>query len=122
MRQNTTHGRTPDALAPGSTGAAPEALAGATPTTRRLAEHSLSATTRADYLATLFDAGRAPVTAALVVAAVTFRATLPGDTVRGPRTDRVLAGFRRDGAEDGANRGLFREVAGLRWLHAGPSH
>ena len=95
------------------------------PTTRQLADHSLSANTRdayaralrqfdawrgnepatdatlADYLAALFDAGRAPATAALVVAAVTFRATLAGAPVRGPRTDRVLAGFRRDGAERG---------------------
>ena len=40
-------------------------------------------------------------TAALGVAAVTFRATLAGTPVRGPQTDRVLAGFRRDGADRG---------------------
>ena len=36
-----------------------------------------------------------------MVAAVTFRATLAGTPVRGPQTDRVLAGFRRDGADRG---------------------
>ena len=51
--------------------------------------------------ALLFEQGRAPATAALGVAAVTFRATLAGTPVRGPQTDRVLAGFRRDGAERG---------------------
>ena len=109
----------PAALAQGSPGAA------ATPTTRRLAAHSLSANTRAAYscalrqfdtwrgaapatdatlaayLGWLFEQGRAPATAALVVAAVTFRATLAGTPGRGPQTDRVLAGFRRDGAERG---------------------
>ena len=58
----------------------------------------------AAYLGWLFEQGRAPATAALVVAAVTFRATLAGTTVRGPQTARVLAGFRRDGADRG--RGL----------------
>ena len=101
------------------------ALVVSPPTTRRLAAHSLSANTRdaytralrhfdawrghapstdatlADYLGALFDAGRAPSTAALAVAAVTFRATLAGTAVRGPQTDRVLAGFRRDGAGRG---------------------
>ena len=119
----------PTALAQGSPGAAAGALATATPTTRRLAAHSLSANTRAAYtcalrqfdtwrgaapvddaslavyLGELFEAGRAPATAALVVAAVTFRATLAGTPVRGPQTDRVLAGFRRDGADRGRGAG-----------------
>ena len=46
----------------------------------------------------------APATAAVGVAAVTFRATLTGTPVRGPQTDRVLAGFRRDGADRGRGR------------------
>ena len=57
--------------------------------------------TLAAYLGFVFEQGRAPATAALVVAAVTFRATLAGTPVRGPQTDRVLAGFRRDGADRG---------------------
>ena len=117
------HVQTPDALAQGSPRAASGALA---PTTRHLAAHSLSANTRAAYtvcalrqfdtrhlaapatdatlaayLGCLFEQGRAPATAALVVAAVTFRPTLAGTAVRGPQTDRVLAGFRRDRAERG---------------------
>ena len=125
MRHDTDHVRTPDALAQGSPGAAAGALATATPTTRRLAAHSLSANTRAAYscalrqfdtwrgaapatdatlaayLGFVFEQGRAPATAALGVAAVTFRATLAGTAVRGPQTDRVLAGFRRDGRRAG---------------------
>ena len=103
----------------------PAAVAATTPTTRRLADNSLSANTReaytralrqfdawrgldpatdatlAAYLGWLFEHGRAPATAALAVAAVTFRAKLAGTEVRGPLTDRVLAGFRRDGADRG---------------------
>ena len=66
--------------------------------------------TLAAYLGWLFEQGRAPATAALGVAAVTFRATLAGTPVRGPQTDRVLAGFRRDGA-DGAGAGRPRPCA-----------
>ena len=137
MRHDTAPGRTPDALAQGAPVAAPEALARATPTTRRLAAHSLSANTRAAYtralrqfdawrgaapatdttlaayLGWLFEQGRAPATAALVVAAATFRATLAGDTVRGPQTDRVLAGFRRDGAERGRGQAAPLTADGL---------
>ena len=57
--------------------------------------------TLAAYLGWLFEHGRAPATAAVAVAAVTFRAKLAGTEVRGPLTDRVLAGFRRDGADRG---------------------
>ena len=77
-------------------------LAVATPTTRRLADASLSRNTRraylgalarldawrgpapltdarlAAYLGAIFEAGRAPATAALAVAAVRFRAKLAG--------------------------------------------
>ena len=137
MRHDTDHGRPPDALAPGARGAAAGALAPATPTTRRLAAHSVSANTRAAYtcalrqfdtwrgaapatdatlaayLGWLFEQGRAPATAALGVAAVTFRATLAGTPVRGPQTDRVLAGFRRDGADRGRGQAAPLRADGL---------
>ena len=137
IRHDTDHGRTPDALAQGSLGDAAGALATATPTTRRLAAHSLSANTRAAYrcalrqfdtwrgaapatdatlaayLGWLFEQGRAPATAALGVAAVTFRATLAGTPVRGPQTDRVLAGFRRDGADRGRGQAAPLRADGL---------
>ena len=136
---DTDHVRTPDTLAQGSLGNAAGALAAATPTTRQLAAHSLSANTRgayscalrqfdtwrgaapatdatlAAYLGFVFEQGRAPATAALVVAAVTFRATLAGTPVRGPQTDRVLAGFRRDGADRG------RGPAALEWRDVAPA-
>ena len=134
---NTHHVRTPDTLAQGALGNAAGALATATPTTRRLAAHSLSANTRAAYrcalrqfdtwrgatpatdatlaayLGWLFEQGRAPATAALGVAAVTFRATLAGTPVRGPQTDRVLAGFRRDGADRGRGQAAPLRADGL---------
>ena len=115
----------------------PAAVAAATPITRRLADHSLSPNTRdayaralrqfdawrgpevatdatlAAYLGWLFEQGRAPATAALVVAAVTFRATLAGTTVRGPQTARVLAGFRRDGADRGRGQAAPLTAEGL---------
>ena len=115
----------------------PAAVAGATRITRRLADHSLSPNTRdsyaralrqfdawrgpevatdatlAAYLGWLFEQGRAPATAALVVAAVTFRATLAGASVRGPQTDRVLAGFRRDGADRGRGQAAPLTADGL---------
>ena len=137
MRHDTDHGRPPDTLAQGSLGDAAGALARATPTTRRLAAHSVSANTRAAYrcalrqfdtwrgaapatdatlaayLGWLFEQGRAPATAALGVAAVTFRATLAGTPVRGPQTDRVLAGFRRDGADRGRGQAAPLRADGL---------
>ena len=130
MRHDTTPTLTAPARAPG-------ALARATPTTRQLAAHSLSANTRAAYaralrqfdawrgaapatdatlaayLGWLFEQGRAPATAALAVAAVTFRATLAGTPVRGPQTDRVLAGFRRDGADRGRGQAAPLRADGL---------
>ena len=90
-------------------------LAVATPTTRRLADASISVNTRraylgalrrldawrgtapvddaslAVYLGELFEAGRAPATAALAVAAVRFRAKLAGQPdPAGEATARVL--------------------------------
>ena len=127
------HAGTPKAF----TSAIPAAIAAATPTTRHLADHSLSQNTRdayaralrqfdawrgpeattdailAAYLGWLFEQGRAPATAALVVAAVTFRATLAGTTVRGPQTARVLAGFRRDGADRGRGQAAPLTAEGL---------
>ena len=112
-------------------------LAVATPTTRKLADASLSVNTRrayagalrqfdtwrgaapatdatlAAYLGFLFEQGRAPATAALGVAAVTFRATLAGTPVRGPQTARVLAGFRRDGADRGRGQAAPLRADGL---------
>ena len=101
-------------------------LAVATPTTRRLADASLSRNTRrayagalrrldawrgaapvddaslAVYLGELFEAGRAPATAALAVAAVRFRATLAGQPApAGEATARVLGGYRRTAADRG---------------------
>ena len=101
-------------------------LAVATPTTRKLADASLSRNTRrayagalrrldawrgaapvddaslAVYLGALFEAGRAPATAALAVAAVRFRATLAGQPApAGEATARVLGGFRRTAADRG---------------------
>ena len=93
-------------------------LAVATPTTRKLADASISVNTRraylgalarvdawltdgvlAAYLGAIFEAGRAPATAALAVAAVRFRAKLAGQAdPAGEATARVLAGFRRTGA------------------------
>ena len=68
----------------------------------------------AEYLSELFEAGKAPAVAALVVAAVKFRAKLTGtDAPVGPATARVLAGFRRAGRTRG--RG---QVEGVRWEQA----
>ena len=98
-------------------------LAVATPTTRKLADASISVNTRrayagalrrldawrgaapvddaslAVYLGELFEAGRAPATAALAVAAVRFRAKLAGQPApAGEATARVLGGYRRTAA------------------------
>ena len=128
-------------------------LAVATPTTRRLADASISRNTRraylgalrrldawrgaapvddaslAAYLGAIFEAGRAPATAALAVAAVRFRAKLAGQPApAGEATARVLGGFRRTAADRGRGRldaviasllfmgGLRRsEVSALEW-------
>ena len=68
----------------------------------------------AEYLSELFEAGKAPAVAAMVVAAVKFRAKLTGmDIPVGSATARVLAGFRRAGRKRG--RG---QVEGVRWEQA----
>ena len=97
-----------------------------TPTARRLVEASISENTRhayagalrrldarldgrelddatlAAHLAELHDAGRAPASAAMVVAAANFRARLAGRSApAGERTARVLAGYRRTAGDRG---------------------
>ena len=67
-----------------------------------LDHRDLDDATLALYLAELHDAGRAAASAALAVAAVGFRARLAGQPPpAGPRTARVLAGYRRAAAERG---------------------
>ena len=113
-------------------------LAVATPTTRRLADASLSRNTRrayagalrrvdawrgpapltdallAAYLGAIFEAGRAPATAALVVAAVRFRAKLAGQPApAGEATARVLGGFRRTAADRGRGQAAPLRADGL---------
>ena len=67
-----------------------------------LAGRALDDTTLALYLAELHDAGRASASAALSVAAAAFRARLAGQPPpAGPRTARVLAGYRRTAAGRG---------------------
>ncbi len=73
----------------------------------------LTDATLAGYLSELFETGKAPAVAALVVA-VKFRARLTGtESSTGSATERVLAGFRRAGRTRG--RG---EVEGVRWEQA----
>ena len=113
-------------------------LAVATPTTRRLADASISRNTRrayagalqrldawrgaapvddaslAVYLGELFEAGRAPATAALAVAAVRFRAKLAGQPApAGEATARVLGGYRRTAADRGRGQAAPLRADGL---------
>ena len=113
-------------------------LAVATPTTRKLADASLSVNTRrayagalrrldtwrgtapltdaslAVYLGELFEAGRAPATAALAVAAVRCRAKLAGQPApAGEATARVLGGFRRTAADRGRGQAAPLRADGL---------
>ena len=113
-------------------------LAVATPTTRKLADASLSVNTRrayagalarldawrgpapltdarlAAYLGAIFEAGRAPATAALAVAAVRFRATLTGQPApAGAATARVLGGYRRTAADRGRGQAAPLRADGL---------
>ena len=113
-------------------------LAVATPTTRRLADASISVNTRraylgalrrldawrgtapvddaslAVYLGELFEAGRAPATAALAVAAVRFRAKLAGQPdPAGEATARVLGGYRRTAADRGRGQAAPLRADGL---------
>ena len=111
-------------------------LAVATPTTRRLADASISVNTRrayagalarldawrgtapltdallAAYLGAIFEAGRAPATAALAVAAVRFRAKLAGQP-GGEATARVLVGYRRTAADRGRGQAAPLSADGL---------
>ena len=89
-------------------------LAVATPTTRRLADASLSRNTRRAYLGAIFEAGRAPATAALAVAAVRFRAKLAGQPApAGEATARVLGGYRRTAADRGLGQAAPLRADGL---------
>ena len=113
-------------------------LAVATPTTRKLADASISVNTRrayagalrrldawrgaapvddaslAVYLGALFEAGRAPATAALAVAAVRFRAKLAGQPdPAGEATARVLGGYRRTAADRGRGQAAPLRADGL---------
>ncbi len=68
----------------------------------------------AAYLGELFEAGRAPATAALVVAAVRFRAKLAGQPApAGERTARVLGGYRRTAADRGRGQAAPLRADGL---------
>ena len=116
----------------------PGPLAVATPTTRKLADASISVNTRrayagalrrvdawrgaapvddaslAVYLGELFEAGRAPATAALAVAAVRFRAKLAGQpNPAGEATARVLGGYRRTAADRGRGQAAPLRADGL---------
>ena len=119
-------------------GGAADQPAVATPTTRRLADASISVNTRrayagalrrldawrgaapvddaslAVYLGELFEAGRAPATAALAVAAVRFRAKLAGQPApAGEATARVLGGYRRTAADRGRGQAAPLSADGL---------
>ena len=125
----TALARRPDPVGP---------LAVATPTTRKLADASISVNTRraylgalrrldawrgtapvddaslAVYLGELFEAGRAPATAALAVAAVRFRAKLAGQPApAGEATARVLGGYRRTAADRGRGQAAPLRADGL---------
>ena len=66
------------------------------------------------YLGTIFEAGRAPATAALAVAAVRFRAKLAGQPdPAGEATVRVLAGYRRTGSDRGRGQAAPLSADGL---------
>ena len=113
-------------------------LAVATPTTRKLADASISVNTRraylgalarldawrgtapvddaslAVYLGTIYEAGRAPATAALAVAAVRFRAKLAGQPdPAGEATARVSGGYRRTAADRGRGQAAPLSADGL---------
>ena len=126
----------PTAIARRPDTAGPPAVA--TPTTRKLADASIARNTQlayagalrrldawrgtapvddaslAVYLGTIFEAGRAPATAALAVAAVRFRAKLAGQPdPAGECTARVLAGYRRTAADRGRGQAAPLSADGL---------
>ena len=129
QNEPTSIARRPDTAGP---------LAVATPTTRKLTDASISVNTRrayagalrrldawrgdapvddaslAVYLGTIFEASRAPATAALAVAAVRFRAKLAGQPdPAGEATARVLAGYRRTGSDRGRGQAAPLSADGL---------
>ena len=66
------------------------------------------------YLGTIYEAGRAPASAAMAVAAVRFRARLAGQAdPAGERTARVLGGFRRTAADRGRGQAAPLRADGL---------
>ena len=68
----------------------------------------------AEYLTTLYEAGKAPATCTQVVAAVKFRAKLQETSSPvGPMTDRILSGIRRKGRNRGRGQvqGVSLELA-----------
>ena len=72
------------------------------------------------YLGELFEAGRAPATAALAVAAVRFRAKLAGQPdPAGEATARVLGGYRRTAADRGRGQAAPLSADGLAAILAG---
>ena len=114
MPQTTPPG--PAALARRPDTAGP--LAVATPTTRKLADASISVNTRRAYLGALarLDAwrGPAPLTDALAVAAVRFRAKLAGQPAPAVEaTARVLGGYRRTAADRGRGQAAPLRADGL---------
>ena len=104
--------------------AADLAKASMAPNTRRAYEAALRGFEGSDYpetdagvaayLGELYDHGRSAAVAAMVVAALRFRARHQGrDSPVGPEAERALAGFRRMAAERG-----YGQVAGIRWEQA----
>ena len=72
---------------------------------------SLTDSWLASYLVALFHRGHSPASASMVVSAVRFQARMAGSpSPVGPATDRMLAGFRREGQQRG--RG---QVTGISW-------
>lgn len=68
----------------------------------------------AAYLAALFEAGKSPAVAGQVVAALRFRAKRLGqESPVGPKTEAVLAGFRRKARDRGEG-----QVVGVNWSAA----
>ena len=129
QNEPTSIARRPDTAGP---------LAVATPTTRKLTDASISVNTRrayagalrrldawrgdapvddaslAVYLGTIFEASRAPATAALAGAAVRFRAKLAGQPdPAGEATASVLAGYRRTGSDRGRGQAAPLSADGL---------
>ena len=69
--------------------------------------------TLAEYLTHLYQHGRSPATAAIVVAAVRFSSRGTARRVIGPATQAVMAGYRRQAGHRGSG-----QTCGLRWEEA----